>query len=95
MFEDPSLILGYWVPDAGGYLDAESKTVTLPAPRSERALTVVEHEGEKIAAVVHDLALAYQRRLIDVVIAKVGQGLTNGRLHAERAWLERIREDGG
>jgi signal transduction histidine kinase len=80
---DPSLELAYWVPASARYVDSSGHPVELPQPGSERAATVVEREGEPIAALVHDPALAENNELVQSVCAAAALTLENARLHAE------------
>ena len=54
---DPSLELVYWLPGFETYVDDEGKPVALPAAGSGRVATPVMHDGEPVAALVHDAAL--------------------------------------
>jgi signal transduction histidine kinase len=80
---DPSLELAYWVPASARYVDSSGHPVELPQPGSERAATVVEREGEPIAALLHDPALAENNELVQSVCAAAALTLENARLQAE------------
>jgi signal transduction histidine kinase len=89
---DPSLELAYWVPAGARYVDAGGQPVALPEPESERASTVVEREGEPIAALIHDPALAENDELVQSVCAAAALTLENARLQAElRARLAELQ----
>jgi signal transduction histidine kinase len=89
---DPSLDLAYWVPARGRYVDAGGQPVELPRPESERKATVVEREGEAIAALIHDPALAENQELVRSVCAAAALTLENARLQAElRARLAELQ----
>ena len=89
---DPSLELAYWVPASARYVDARGAPVQLPQPNSERAATVVEREGEPIAALIHDPALAENDELVQSVCAAAALTLENARLQAElRARLAELQ----
>jgi len=88
---DPTLTVAYWLEDRGSYVDAGGLPVTLP-DGPDRAVTVVEREGRRIAALVHDPALADQPDLVGSAGAAAGLALENERLQAElRARLEELR----
>jgi signal transduction histidine kinase len=88
---DPSLTVAYWLGDGRRYVDADGRTVTLPAEPS-RAVTEVQREGRRIAALVHDPALADEPELVASAGAAAGLALENERLQAElRARLEELR----
>ena len=89
---DPSLALAYWLPDEQRYVDLSGRTVALPEPGEERMATVVERDGSRVAALVHDQALAHDPELLRAVSAAAGLALENERLQAElRARLVELR----
>jgi signal transduction histidine kinase len=89
---DPSLELAYWVPAGGRYVDAGGQPVELPQPESGRTATVVEREGEPIAALIHDPVLAENDELVRSVCAAAALTLENARLQAElRARLAELQ----
>jgi len=89
---DPSLELAYWVPAGARYVDTDGRPLALPEQRDDRAATVVEREGEPIAALIHDPALAENGELIRSVCAAAGLSLENARLQAElRARLAELQ----
>jgi len=88
---DPSLELAYWLPDRGGYVDAEGLPVTV-ADGPDRTVTMLERGGKRVAALLHDPALTQNRELLDAVAAAAGLTLENERLQAElRAQLDELR----
>jgi signal transduction histidine kinase len=89
---DPSLMLAYWLPDFQSYVDLDGKAIELPAVSSKRATTLIDRDGERVAALVHDPALNDEHELLDAVTAAAAIALENGRLHAElRARLEELK----
>ena len=91
--DDPSLELAFWLPDRRAYADANGRPVALPAPGSRRAVTVLESDGEPIAALVHDASLRDDPRLLDAAGAAARLALENARLQAElRAQLAQVQE---
>ena len=89
---DPSLELAYWVPANARYFDAGGSPVQLPEAASGRTATVVEREGEPIAALIHDAALAENHELVQSVCAAAALTLENARLQAElRARLAELQ----
>jgi signal transduction histidine kinase len=80
---DPDLEVAYWLPGAGLYVDAGGCAVTVPESTARRAVTMVEHEGHRVAALVHDTALLEDEHLVGSVCAAAGLALENGRLQAE------------
>jgi signal transduction histidine kinase len=88
---DPSLELAYWLPDFGVYVDMDGRPVELPELEG-RATTLIDRDGEHVAALIHDPALAGEPELLEGVQAAAGIALENARLHAElRARLEELR----
>ena len=81
--QDPSLELVYWLPGFECYVDASGKPVTLPTDDPRRAATPVDHDGDHVAALIHDAALAYEPELLEVVCAAANVTLERERLQAE------------
>jgi hypothetical protein len=54
---DPTLEIGYWLPDRAEFVDAEGHPLRLPAPGAGRSVTTVKREGQPVAALVHDPAV--------------------------------------
>jgi signal transduction histidine kinase len=89
---DPSLSLAYWLPEFGVFADLEGRPVTLPEPDSGQAVTLVEHHGTAVAALIHDPSLEDEADLLDAVRAGAGIALENAQLQAElRARLDELR----
>jgi signal transduction histidine kinase len=95
-FGDPSLVVAYWLPERGHYVDAAGQRIELPEPGGDRAWTPVQRDGGPLAAIIHNAAISDERRLLETAGAAAGLALENERLHAElRARvdeLERSRE---
>jgi signal transduction histidine kinase len=89
---DPSLELAYWVPESGSYVGIDGRAVE-PHAAADRSVTVLERHGQRMAALVHDPALAEDPGLLNSVSAAAGLALENERLLAElRSQLEQLRE---
>jgi signal transduction histidine kinase len=89
---DPSLSLLYWLPEFGTYADLEGRAVELPESADGRAVTLIDREGVRVAALVHDLGLADEPELLQAVTAAAGIAVENAQLHVElRARLEELR----
>jgi signal transduction histidine kinase len=89
---DPSVRLAYWLPQFGSWADENGRAVSLPAAGHDRVATSIEHEGEPMAALIHDPALSDERELLDGVSAAAAIALENGRLHAElQAGLDEVK----
>ena len=90
---DPSLELAFWLSERGEYVDAEGNAVTLPEPGPRRAVTPLEHDGEPIAAIVHDPGLLEDPRLLESAGTAIRLALENARLQAAlKAQLARVQE---
>ena len=89
---DPSVELAYRLPESEAYVDVQGRRVVLPDEDAGRAVTFVEREGRRIAAVVHDVSLRENPALVQAACAAAGLALENERLQAElRARLDDLR----
>ena len=89
---DPSLAIAYWLPKQRRYVDVEGNAVELPAEDESRTATIVEHEGQRVAALVHDASLRDDPALVEAVSAAAGLAFENERLQAElRARLDDLQ----
>jgi len=89
---DPSIEVAYWIPERGGYVEADGSAVELPPADATRALAVVEREGRQVGALVYDPAVRDDPALFDAVAAAAGLAMENERLHAEvLSRLEEVR----
>jgi signal transduction histidine kinase len=64
---DPSLEIGYWLPDRAVFVDTEGRVLALPDAGSGRSVTVVEREGQPVAALIHDPAVLEDPGLLEAV----------------------------
>jgi PAS domain S-box-containing protein len=79
---DPSLELAYWLGDLRVYVDADGRPLN-PADRPDRAVTIVERSGRRVAALIHDPALADNVELLETVGGTAGLALENEQLQAD------------
>jgi hypothetical protein len=66
---DPSLTLAYWLPQFASWADVRGRSIEPPRPDRGRAMTLVERDGTKVAALVHDASLVDEPQLLDAVSA--------------------------
>ena len=90
---DPSLTLAYWLPQFRSWSRPRRPARAAAGRGGDRAATtLIDRDGEHVAALVHDPALLDEPELLDAVSAAAGIALENGRLHVElRARLEELR----
>jgi signal transduction histidine kinase len=89
---DESVEFFYWLPDRESYVDGEGRPAQMPDRDSGRSWTPVEHDGELIAAITYDDALADEQQLIKATGSAAALALRNQRLEAElRANVEELR----
>lgn len=88
---DPSLELAYWIPETASYVDGAGLPASVEE-RSGRVVTIVEHGGDRVAAITHDASLNESPALVRSAFAAAGIALANERLQADlRARLEELR----
>jgi len=87
---EPELRVGYWVPGADRYVDADGTPLTLP-PAGDQVATRVDRSGDPVAVLIHDAALLDNPELIEAACAAAALALENERLTAElRARLRQL-----
>lgn len=90
---DSTLELAFWLPDRAAYADRNGRPYALPADEPGRAVTRLEHDGEPLAALIHDPALLDEPELIEGAAAAARLALENARLGAElHAHLDKVKE---
>ena len=80
---DPTLEIVYRLGDREGWVDEQGREVEEPYPTATRAVTTIERNGRRVAALVHDPALAEEPDTIDLVASAAGLPLENTRLQAD------------
>ena len=92
---DPTLEIGYWLPNEGAFVDSEGRPFALPDPGSERSVTIIEGEGRPVAALVHIPAVLDDPGIREAVASAAQLAAANARLQAEvRAQVAELRESG-
>jgi signal transduction histidine kinase len=91
--DDPSLELALALPGGRNFVDGRGRPFRLPEKDPRRAVTRIEHQGQVIAALVHDPSLLEESQLVQAVGAAAHLALENARLQAEvRAQLALVEE---
>jgi PAS domain S-box-containing protein len=80
---DPSVELAFCVEHGSRLVDRDGRPFELPAEGSGRASLLVEHDGRRVGAIVHDESLHEEPALVESVAATVALALDNERLEAE------------
>jgi signal transduction histidine kinase len=80
---DPTLEIGYWLSDRGIYVDAEGRPLIEPKADSGRSMTVLEREGQPVAALLHDPAVLDDPGLVEAVTSAAQLAAANAQLRAE------------
>ncbi len=91
---DPSLQVVYWTGGPRGHwVDAEGDRVVPPEPDSAQHLTEVRDGRQRVAAIIHDAALADKRDFLEAVASYALIALKNQRLTFEvESSLREVRE---
>lgn len=80
---DPSVDLAYWLSSRSEFVNESGLPVSLPGEGSERAVTMVERQGEPLAAIIHDRSLLDEPSLVRAASAAASLAIDNERLQAE------------
>jgi signal transduction histidine kinase len=89
---DPSLRVAYWSTRQDRFVNAEGAMVELPADGSGQAVTMLERNGVREAAIIHDAILLDEPGLIASVASALRLAVANDRLAAEvESQLEEVR----
>jgi signal transduction histidine kinase len=90
---DPTLEVGYWLPNEGVFVDSEDRPFALPDAGFDRSVTIIEGEGRPVAALVHDPAVLDDPGLREAVSSAARLAAANARLQAEvRVQVAELRE---
>jgi signal transduction histidine kinase len=79
---DPSLEVGYWVPEVRVFADVQGRELTLPSSGSDRAATIVEREHDPVAVLIHDPAVLRDPGLMEALTSAARLETSNARLRA-------------
>src|SRR5262249_29248171 len=78
--DDPSLIIGYWLPDPGHYADPSAMPMQ-PHPAGGQSVISNRRGGDPVAVIVHDRARIDPHRLERSLGPAVRLAIDNERLH--------------
>ena len=89
---DRTLAIAYWLPERELFVDERGHPVTLPEPGTSKAWTAVAHNGNRVAAIIHDAELQARPEFVEAAAAGAVLALDNERLKADlNARLEDLR----
>jgi PAS domain S-box-containing protein len=74
---DPTLRLAYWIPESRSYADLDGSPIELPEGRGEELATMVERDGQPVAALIHHRSLEEDPLLVETVAAAAAMALEN------------------
>ena len=81
---DPNLLVGYWWPDVGEFVDFEGRPLPTAAGDDKRLLTTtIPTDGQPMAAILHDAGALDQETVVQAVAAAARLAAANARLQAE------------
>jgi signal transduction histidine kinase len=88
---DPSLEIVYWLPERACYVDLSGQAVDV-SPHPDRKASLLDHDGQPLAAILHDPSLIEESDLVQAAGAAARLALENARLQAElRSQLDEVR----
>ena len=82
-FQDRSLQILLWRAADGRYVDSHGTPVSLPGPRASLAVSKLESDGEPLAAIVYDSALADDARFIRAIAEAAMLGVQKAQLESD------------
>ena len=89
---DPTLDVGYWLPSEEAFVDSGGRPFGLPDQGASRSVTMIERDGQPVAALVHDPAVLDDPGLREAVSSAARLAAANARLQAEvRAQVAELR----
>jgi signal transduction histidine kinase len=83
ILHDPTLTVAYARPRRGTYVDAAGALVEMPLAGSRRAVTEIERDGQLVASVIYDRALADQEDFVRAAGAAAALRLQELQLEAD------------
>jgi signal transduction histidine kinase len=80
---DPTLEVGYAIDGTAGYVDADGRTIDLPAAGDGRAVTPVAIDGRPVGVIIHDPAVLDDPGLLPSIGDATRLAAANARLRAQ------------
>ncbi len=80
---DPTLEVGYWLPEQSRFVDRSGRPVDVPDGRDGRARTVIEHAGNPVAILIHDPAVTTDPAIRAATARAAELAAVNARLQSE------------
>jgi class 3 adenylate cyclase len=80
---DPTLMVLYWSESVSAYLDGEGRAVALPEEGADRAVTLMQRQGQPMTALVHAPTVLSDPALAASVTAAVRLAIENQWMHSE------------
>jgi signal transduction histidine kinase len=80
---DPTVTLGYWMPDQRHYVDDRGRPLQVPPDDPTRVPIQIDENDQRVAVLIHDAALHLDEQLLADVIAALRLALGNARLRAQ------------
>jgi PAS domain S-box-containing protein len=85
---DPTLRLAYWISETESFADIQGNPIELPEPGGEELATMVERDGEPVAALIHHRSLEEDPLLVEAAATAAALTLENERRHAALAKVQ-------
>jgi signal transduction histidine kinase len=80
---DPTLEVGYWLPEQRGYVDEAGRPLEVGTPPTGRAVLPIDADGERVAVLVHDASVVDDPSLRRAVAVATRLAFANARLQAD------------
>lgn len=81
---DPTLLVGYWIPEEGRYVDESGGPVELPGrDGGDRRATLIDDGRTPVAVLVHDATAGQDADLVDGVATATRMAVANARMRAD------------
>jgi hypothetical protein len=79
---DPSLAVGFWLPEQDRYVDDLGRPLDVPVEDGLRTVTRIDDQGQPLAVLIHDAAVLDDPHLVDGVASAARLTVANARMRA-------------